>query len=383
MNDLVSKTDELLLQELKKQLSDTTAFESLQMKLDEAEKSREVPFADFSDVEIIQYYLYKQDHLNKQHDKSDRTRAEYKKELLFFIQHVLEFSNDIGIDIECIVDGSLFKSLEKRHIRKYQEWLATKSPYVLKKGPYSAATLSRKTTILRHFLKFLYETGYIKTPIHEGLKLATVRKDDRPNRDLGPKEVIELLTYYKKINHPVMFGLIHVLVTTGIRNEELCRLKIKDIHYDSSTSMYYFDILGKGNKRREAPIKDKVMDSIRAFRQARGLKEIKDAAPEEYLFTTSTGKGYSPSYLSQYITKMVKDSGLSIIADTKINISTHVFRHTFAIISYMSSADIYKISRSLGHEKLETTMIYLQKHMEREQHAIHTWEESNILGEFL
>ncbi|MEH6944706.1 tyrosine-type recombinase/integrase [Bacillus sp. JJ722] len=383
MNELILTTNELMIHEVKKQLSDKSVFETLQVKLDEAEKFREVPFADFSDVEMIQYYLYKEDHLNKEHDKSDRTRVEYKKELLFFIQHVLEYTNEIGIDIDGIVNGSLFKSLEKRHIRKYQEWLATKSPHVLKKGSYSAATLSRKTNILRHFLKLLYEKDYIKEPIHEGLKVANVRKDDRPNRDLGPNEVIELLTYYKEINHPVMYGLIHVLVTTGIRNEEMCRLKVKDVHYDSSTSMFYLDVSGKGNKRREAPLKAKVIESIRAFRRARGLIDLRDADPDEYLFTTSTGKGYSPSYLSQYISKQINEIKLPILPDCKITISPHVFRHAFAITSYMSKADIYQISRSLGHEKIETTMIYLQKHMAREQHAIHTWNETNILGEFL
>nr|WP_269719691.1 MULTISPECIES: tyrosine-type recombinase/integrase [Bacillus] len=45
---------------------------------------------------------------------------------------------------------------------------------------------------------------------------------------------------------------------------------------------------------------------------------------------------------------------------------THVFRHTFAITCYMSSADINKISHSLGHEKIETPKIYLQKHTEGE-----------------
>ena len=29
--------------------------------------------------------------------------------------------------------------------------------------------------------------------------------------------------------------------------------------------------------------------------------------------------------------------------------------------------------RSLGHEKIETTMIYLEKVFEKEQHAIHDW----------
>ena len=93
------------------------------------------------------------------------------------------------------MEGSLFKSLAPRHIRRYQEWLAERSLDVQKKGAYSPATLSRKTAILKNFLGLLYESLYIKEPIHKDLKIATVLKDDRPNRDLGPWEVIQPLYY--------------------------------------------------------------------------------------------------------------------------------------------------------------------------------------------
>lgn len=35
----------------------------------------------------------------------------------------------------------------------------------------------------------MYESDYIVQPIHEGLYVATVWKDVRPNRELGPQEV--------------------------------------------------------------------------------------------------------------------------------------------------------------------------------------------------
>ncbi|MDQ7861076.1 hypothetical protein RCO48_08680 [Peribacillus frigoritolerans] len=52
------------------------------------------------------------------------------------------------------------------------------------------------------------------------------------------------------------------------------------------------------------------MNSIRMFRSARGLDDIDAAEGEDPLFTTNTGRAYSPSYLSQYITKAIKESGL-------------------------------------------------------------------------
>ena len=77
----------------------------------------------------------------------NRTVREYERELLLFIEQLFTYSAEIDVDIAYIIEGSLFKSLQSRHLRRYQEWLATESPYVLRKGSYSPATLERKTTI--------------------------------------------------------------------------------------------------------------------------------------------------------------------------------------------------------------------------------------------
>lgn len=105
--------------------------------------------------------------------------------------------------LDAIIEDSFLKSLSPRHIRRYQEWLAERSPYVYKNGSYSLATLSRRTAIIKNLLHFIYEVEYIQEPFHKGLFTATVRKDDRPNRDLGPLAVIQLLHHFHKINHPV------------------------------------------------------------------------------------------------------------------------------------------------------------------------------------
>ena len=347
-----------------------------------AEKNQEQPFTDFSDVEMIQWFLNRKEHLDQQHDKSSRTIKEYERELTQFVEQLVQYSKEIDVDIDFIIEGSLFKSLSPRHIRRYQEWLAERSPYVQKNGSYSSATLARKTTIIKNFLQFMYEVEYIQEPLHKGLFTATVRKDDRPNRDLGPQEVIQLLNYFRKINHPIAFAMIHILTTTGLRNEEFCKLKVKDLQYDSINGGYYLDVLGKGNKRRQVPLREKTLKSIRLFRDARGLEDLSIAEKESSLFTTNTRKAYTPSYFSQYLTKMIKETNLSFLLHRSSPIGPHTFRHAFAIISHKSGVDIYQIMRSLGHEKIETTMIYLEKIFEKERHAIHGWNPE-VFGEYI
>ena len=382
VKNLVLNTKDIQVSEWKKKLKDSSSLHLLQDRLDLAEKNQEKPFMDFSDVEMIQWFLYRKEHLNRQHDKSSRTIKEYERELTQFVEQLIQYSEEIDVDMDYIIEGSLFKSLSPRHIRRYQEWLAERSPYVQKNGSYSPATLARKTTIIKNFLEFMYEVEYILEPLHKGLFTATVRKDDRPNRDLGPQEVIELLDHFRKINHPIAFAMIHILTTTGLRNEEFCNLKVRDLQYDSINGGYFLDVLGKGNKRRQIPLKEKVLSSIRMFREARGLKDLTDSDKESHLFTTNTGKSYSPSYLSQYLTKMIKETSLPFLLHRSSPVGPHTFRHAFAIISHKSGVDIYQIMRSLGHEKIETTMIYLEKIFEKERHAIHGWNPE-VFGEYI
>lgn len=94
---------------------------------------------------------------------------------------------------------------------------------------YSIATLERKTTILKSFFKQLYESKYIHERLHEGFKSISVTSNDRLNRDMGPSEVLDILRYFEEDNNPIMFALIHLLVTTGMRNEELCKLNVEHI----------------------------------------------------------------------------------------------------------------------------------------------------------
>lgn len=359
-----------------------TTLPTLQNRLDEAEKNGQPAFHDFTDVEMMKWFLYERRHLNEKNDRTERTVREYERELLLFIEQLFTYSLEIGIDMAYIIEGSLFKSFQSRHLRRYQEWLATKSPHVLKKGSYSPATLERKTTIIKAFFTFLHKVGYIQQPIHEGLKIATVRKDDRPNRDLGPADVVTLLNEYRDKQHPIMFAIIHILTTTGIRNEEFCTLKVKDLKVDAIQGGYYLDVLGKGNKRRHIPLKEKVVQSIRRFRHARGLLPVEHAELEDPLFTTNTGRAYSPSYLSQYVKKEIASLERLKLSDQTLQITPHVFRHAFAIISKLNGVDVYDIMRSLGHEKIETTMIYLEKVFEKERHAIHAWKSEGF-GEYI
>ena len=382
MHSIIGQKQEIQINAFRMELSDASTLRILQNRLDESEKLKQPAFHDFTDTEMIKWFLHRRKYLMERNERSERTVKEYVRELSLFVEQFLTHSAEIDVDVDDLIEGSLFKSIQSRHLRRYQEWLATESPHVINKGSYSPATLERKTTIIKAFFAFLHNVRYIQDPIHEGLRIASVRKDDRPNRDLGPVDVIAILNTFKDINHPIMFGIVHVLTTTGMRNEEFCRLQVKDLKIDGIQKGYYLDVLGKGNKRRHIPLKDKVVTSIREYRAARGLTTFEHSQPDMPLFTTNTGRAFSPSYLSQYVSAQISGTIQLKLSDPSLNITPHIFRHAFAIISKLHGVDIYDIMRSLGHEKIETTMIYLEKIFEKERHAIHAWK-SNQFGEYI
>ena len=121
-------------------------------------------------------------------------------------------------------------------------------------------------------------------------------------------------------------------------------------------------------------------ESIHYYRQARGVPSIANAVKGSPLLPTSKGKAFSPSYLVQWLDKQFKKIRDELPCDFK-RLTPHYFRHAFAIISHENGADIYDIMRSLGHENIETTMIYLAKVFEQEKHTSFNW--TNNMSKFL
>ena len=126
--------------DVKNELRNITTLPALQNCLDEAEINGQPAFHDFTDSDMMKWFLYERRHLNQENDRTERTVREYERELLLFIEQLFSYSAEIDVDVAYIIEGSLFKSLQSRHLRRYQEWLATQSPYVIRNGSYSRYT---------------------------------------------------------------------------------------------------------------------------------------------------------------------------------------------------------------------------------------------------
>ncbi|MFJ5772482.1 tyrosine-type recombinase/integrase [Psychrobacillus sp. NPDC093180] len=382
MNLESHKKRQILLNEWNNKVMNITDLSLLNKKLNLAVENNIKITQDLDDIEMIQVYLYKQRESKVQ--RSERTIKIYGDELVLFVEHLICYGQAFEFDIDIVVDGAHIKTLTPIHLRKYQEWLATNSPYVKRKGKYSTATLARKISIIKSFLSFLYDNHYINSPIHNGFHVVNVRQKNKVNREFGADEVVQLMDYFGKTNNYIAFSIIHVLIATGLQSREFCRLKVKDLKYNFTEEKYYFIVLG--NRKRLIPLKEKAFNSLLIFRKERGLKELDVADPESLLFTTAKGTGYTPSYLAQFLSKEIKKLDLPMLSQGNVVLGPQTFRHTFAIVSWMNKMDMREIQRLLGHKRIDTTYKYMEKILSesysRENHPIFQWDPE-ILGGYI
>jgi integrase/recombinase XerD len=337
-------------------------------------ESGEVDFSQFNDLEMIYFYVHQQKDLNANKNRAENTKKEYLRELLLFYRVLLEKSSEFELPLHDISAYKTFSLLNHRNIRLYQEWIKD-APLGKGGKPYSVATLNRKMVVLKGFLTFLFDNHYISLPLHQKMLTSNVRMEDRPIKELGSVEVNLLLNYFK--DHPILHGLLAVLTTCGIRITELCTARVCDLNY--SDEHFWLTVVGKGNKKRDVLIHPPVLEAIKRFRERRRLDLVLDQTNTSPLFTTAEGNAYPSKYLSNYVTRKVNEANLDFIKFRKKPITPHFFRHAFSIISFELGESIERISQTLGHNDIKTTMIYLERTISKKNNAAHSWKDSDVL----
>ena len=69
-------------------------------------------------------------------------------------------------------------------------------------------------------------------------------------------------------------------------------------------------------------------------------------------------RGGDRRFLSGLVKKLHKIAGKSKVKRPYKKITFHTSRHTFATLLYTNGADIYTISKLLGHKSISSTQIY-------------------------
>jgi len=203
-----------------------------------------------------------------------------------------------------------------------------------------------KYRALRAFLNWCVEQDYIlENPLtFDPPKLPDVVKPAFTDDEL--KAIIKACTGSLVLRNKAM---VLVLIDTGIRREELARIKISDINVEARLISIY----GKGRKQRLMPISPTTLKAIWHY-----LKARKD--PSEFLWLTEEGKSITGDGIGQMLQDLMRRAG--IIGHKA---SAHVFRHTFANNFLDNGGDLFDLQYLLGHASLKMVEGYSRAHKQR------------------
>ncbi len=214
----------------------------------------------------------------------------------------------------------------------------------LKKQNLSAKTVSRKINSTRTFFKYLQTLNIVdKNP---AILIAHPKIKNVIPRILTEVEFKALRDTAKNDTRTAL--IIEILLQTGIRIGELCRIKTTDLHMTGEEK--YIHIIEYGTTpSREVPLNDQSLDVIRQYISIRPKN-----AKTDNLFITKNGNPLLVRNIRTSIDGMFRKAG---IENAKVN----DLRNTFIAHHLSRGTNIYALSKIIGHKRIATTEKYLGK----------------------
>lgn len=156
-------------------------------------------------------------------------------------------------------------------------------------------------------------------------------------------------------------ALLLVAVQTGLRISELIALRCNDVYLGVGAHLVCH---GKGRKERATPLTASVAKMLRAWLAER------NAGPTASVFPTRTGKPLSRDAIEHRIALHAATAAAACPTLAKKNVTAHVLRHTAAMRLLEAGIDPTVIALWLGHERVDTTTIYLHAHLGIKERAL-------------
>ena len=228
--------------------------------------------------------------------------------------------------------------LGQEHLRQYQL-------HLLNDRKLAVETIVGRISALRFFF-----VKVLRRPYRE-IDLVYPKRPERLPVVLSEEEVARLIESAITSYHRV---ILMTLYGTGLRREELCRLKVSDI---DSQRMVVHVRQGKGNKDRDVTLSPRLLEVLRAYWKWR--------KPKTYLFPSLYRKRPEQPIDSKTVWHAVREAARR--AGIKKKVSPHLLRHSWATHLLERGADLKAIQVLLGHVDLEATTIYLhlsQRHLQ-------------------
>lgn len=223
---------------------------------------------------------------------------------------------------------------------------------------FSDSTRNTYKNALSSLFGFAFKTGHIEK--NPATALENIKTPERIySKVLSFEQVQQMIL---KEDNPRNALIIKMFYYTGIRVDELCRLRKKSfqVTLQENTSGLVMLVEGKGRKVRSVHIPPFFADEVKDYLFSLNSEEYLfknqrrlDFNLDRYGIDEGLNKPLDPSQIFRIVKQAAKKAGLSVSP------SPHWLRHTSATHAIESGAPIHVVQRSLGHESISTTGKYL------------------------
>ncbi len=264
-----------------------------------------------------------------------RTRRAYQGD-------IQDFTAFLGIQ-----QPEQFRQVTRAHVIAWRKQLEDRA--------LAPASIRRKLAALSSLFEHLCECNAVETNPVRGTKRPKVESQEGKTPALGDHQARALLlapdpaTLKGKRDR----ALLSTLLFHGLRREELCLLKVEDVH--SRRGVQHLRIHGKGSKLRYVPLHPSTAELLEDYLEAAGHRTQGDAALFQPMRDGHRAPGQALTADGVY--KLVQAYGTAAKIDLQ-GLSPHALRATAATNALDHDADIAKVQEWLGHANIATTRIY-------------------------
>ena len=238
--------------------------------------------------------------------------------------------------------------ITRAHVIAYRDEL-------LRRG-LQGATIRRKLAALSSLYEYLCNRNAVAMNPVKGVARPKVDSYEGKTPAISDAQVRALLTAPQGASLKAVRdrAILSILFYHALRREELCRLRVKDIH--ERRGVKHLRVYGKGEKLRYVPLHPASLNRITDYLEAAGH----GALPSAPLFkpirnnrrgTTDTALTADGVY--QVLKFYGKKAGISVD-----RFGPHSARATAATNALDAGADIAKVQEWLGHANVSTTRVY-------------------------
>jgi integrase/recombinase XerC len=229
------------------------------------------------------------------------------------------------------------------------------------------SSVARKLSAVRGFVRYLRREGVLD---HDPAALAVAPKLDKTIPAHLSEPEMDRFLETPDLSSPLGRrdrAILELFYASGLRLSELVGVDLEDVNLNSRVVR----VMGKGGKERIVPFNQAAERAIRAWLKDRAQIMMTGAAhadlrrgrtsgrlagrasrPVEPLFVNYRGGRLTGRSVHRLVTRYVMQ------CSTRIGISPHALRHSFATHLLQRGADLRSIQELLGHVRLTTTERY-------------------------